>query len=241
MEGDDHNYMHTYVSVDCVIFGFDGEKLNLLLVERARAGAGESDLKLPGSIIYQHEDTDIAAERVLFELTGIKKIKLKQFRCFSSADRAADPSDQAWLRDEYGPQMPRLITVAYIALTKINRRLNVVPKYKSARWYPVDSVGKMPFDHNCIVDQAISEIHNWIMYDPAMIFELLPSKFTASELRRIYEAIYRRKFDVRNFHKKISAMEYIVALDECQREVAHRAARYYRFDKVIYNKRKTSI
>lgn len=231
-------YMRTYVSVDCVVFGFDGAGLNVLLVER---GNGMVTHKLPGSIVYFEEDTDIAAERVLYELTGIKKIKLRQYKCFSSIDRAADPNDQKWLEAEYGPRMERLITVAYLAMTRISRALNITPKYQSAKWCPVDKIGKLPFDHNKIVEESLAEIRNWTASEPSILFELLPSKFTASQLRRLYEAIYNKKFDVRNFHKKIASMEFVVLLEEKQKDVAHRAARFYRFDKVLYNKRKTSI
>lgn len=231
-------YMRTFVSVDCVVFGFDGVNLNVLLVERDNVMSSD---KLPGSIVYFEEDTDRAAERVLFELTGIKKLKLKQYKCFSSIDRASAGEDQKWLQQEYGPRMDRLVTVAYLALTKVNRRLNVVPKYKSAKWCPVDEIGKMPFDHNLIVRESLNEIRNWISSEPALLFELLPSKFTASELRKLYESIYDKVYDVRNFHKKIASMDYVVPLEERQKGVAHRAARYYKFDRVQYNKRKAYI
>ena len=78
------NFIHTYVSVDCVVFGFDDDQLNILLVQRGEKEDSLTDLKLPGSLIYDEEDVDDAAQRVLFELTGIKKMTLKQFRCFSS-------------------------------------------------------------------------------------------------------------------------------------------------------------
>lgn len=235
------DFLHTYVSVDCIVFGFDGEQLNVLLVERADNENSFPDLKLPGSVIFHEEDTDKAAGRVLNELTGIKKMKLKQFKCFSSTERTKDSADIRWLEIAYHHQINRLITVAYLALTKINRKLNAVSKYKSAVWTPVDKIGKMPFDHNQIVEEALKEINNWIVSDPSIVFELLPQKFTAAELRKLYEAIYRKPLDVRNFHKKISTLEYIVPLEEKQRNVAHRAARYYKFDKILYNKRKTTI
>lgn len=235
------NFLHTYVSVDCVIFGFDGENLNVLLVERADNENSLPDMKLPGSVIYHEEDTDKAAGRVLNELTGIKKMKLKQFKCFSSTDRTKNPEDIKWLATAYHHRIERIITVAYLALTKINRKLHAVSKYKSVSWTPVDKISKMPFDHNRIVEDSLEEIRNWIVSDPSIVFELLPPKFTAAELRKLYEAIYRKQLDVRNFHKKISALEYIVPLDERQQNVAHRAARYYKFDKILYNKRKTTI
>ena len=99
----------------------------------------------------------------------------------------------------------------------------------------------MPFDHTQIVEESLSEIRRWVESDPAIVFELLPSKFTASELRKLYEAIYRKEFDVRNFHKKVIGIDYIVPLDEYQKDVSHRAARFYKFNKILYNKRMATI
>lgn len=236
-----HGFLHTYVSVDCVVFGFDGEKLNVLLVERTDNENNVPDFKLPGSVIYYDEEADESATRVLYELTGVKKVPLKQFKCFSSIDRTKNPADIKWLEKAYKHDIGRVITIAYIAITKINRKLHSTPNYKNAAWVSIDKVGKMPFDHNQIIEESHAKISRWILHEPSVVFELLPSKFTAAELRKLYESIYRKPLDVRNFHKKISTLEYIVPLDEFQKNVAHRAARYYKFDKVLYNKRKSSI
>lgn len=234
-------FLHTHVSVDCVIFGFDSGQLNVLLVRRNTDDPLKSDLKLPGSLIYHEEDTDKAASRVLYELTGIKKMTLKQFKCFSAQERTSNPDDVQWLEKAYHYKIGRLITVAYLSLCKINRKFNLITKYKSVEWCPVNKLPKMPFDHNQIVKESLAEIRRWIEYDPAIAFELLPSKFTAADLRGLYEAVYEKKLDVRNFHKKIASMNYIVALDEKQERVSHRAARYYKFNKILYNKRMTTI
>jgi len=232
-------FIHTYVSVDCVVFGFDDEQLNILLVKRDEENT--KDLKLPGSLIYNEEDVDDAANRVLFELTGIKKMTLRQFRCFASPERANKPEDVKWLDKEYQPNINRLITVAYLSLCKIDRKLNNVSKYKQTKWCPLNEIPKMPFDHNKIVKESLSEIRRWIEYDPSIVFELLPNKFTISQLHRLYEAIYNKDIDIRNFHKKVAAMPYIVQLDERQKNVSHRAARYYKYDKKARNKFKANI
>lgn len=232
------NYIHTFVSVDCVVFGFDNENLNILLVSREQEPTIEfKNMKLPGSLIYNDEDVDDAANRVLFELTGIKRMSLRQFRCFASPDRARNVEDREWLDKEYQPNINRLITVAYLSLCKINRKLTNISKYKNSVWIPLSELPQMPFDHNLIVKKSLSEIRKWVESEPVVIFELLPSKFTVSQVRRLYEAIYDKKIDVRNFHKKIASMPYIVALEEKQQDVPHRAAQYYKFDKNIYNKR----
>ncbi len=240
MSGKDQ-FMRTYVSVDCVVFGFDSNQLNVLLVERNAQLPNSRDLKLPGSLIYQHENADEAAHRVLNELTGIKKMTLKQFKSFTSPKRTQNPEDVRWLEFAYNNKIDRLITISYLSLCKINRRLNSVAKYQSLDWCPVNELPAMPFDHNQIVEESLEEIRRWVEFDPAIVFELLPSKFTESELRKLYEAIYRKELDVRNFHKKILGIEYIVPLDERQSNVAHRAARLYKFDKILYNKRMATI
>ena len=233
-------FIHTYVSVDCVVFGFDNEKLNILLVKRDVLPGETRYLKLPGSLIYDQEDVDDAALRVLFELTGIKRMPLKQFQCFASPDRANNPKDRKWLDKAYQPNIERLITVAYIAICKIDRRLKNTSKYNT-QWCTLEEVPEMPFDHNLILDKSLSEIQKWIEVEPSIVFEILPQKFTISQLHHLYEAIYSKKIDIRNFHKKVAGMPYVVALDEKEKGVSHRAARYYKFDKKEYNKLKTNI
>ncbi len=234
-------FIRTYVSVDCVVFGFDGQSLNVLLVKRTAEKEEGLDLKLPGSLIYQEEDANIAAHRVLKELTGINKMTLRQFKSFTSPQRTANPDDIKWLEFAYNNKIDRLITISYLSLCKIDRKLNVVSKYKTVKWCPVDKLPKMPFDHNQIVEESLKEICRWLEYEPAVVFELLPSKFTATQLRHLYEAVYRKNYDVRNFHKKIAGMDYIVPTEEWESGVSHRAARFYKFDKVLYKKRMSSI
>ncbi len=237
MQNTIHNhFMLTSVSVDCVVLGFEKNRLHVLLVERNTPTPNSKDLKLPGSLLFQEEDADEAAHRVLNELTGIKKMALKQFKAFTSPQRTANPDDVAWLEVAYQKKINRLITIAYLSLCKINRKLNNVSKYKTVRWCPLDELPQMPFDHNQIVDEALNEIRTWVEFDPSIIFELLPTKFTAAELRQLFEAIYDKKYDVRNFHKKIIAMPYLIPLEEKQERVSHRAARYYKFDKITYKK-----
>ena len=229
-------YMRTYVSVDCVVFGFDKNQLNVLLVRRNSPDLDKKGLKLPGSLIYQPEDADTAANRVLYELTGIHKMTLKQFKSFTSPKRIADKRDIRWLEYEYHNSIDRLITIAYLSLCKITRKMNVASKYKAVEWIPLGQLPAMPFDHNQIVEESLKEIRNWVEKDPAILFKLLPVKFTASELRLLYEAIHNRKYDARNFYKKMSRMPYLLPLNEYQANVKHRAARYYKFDRKMYLK-----
>lgn len=231
-------FIHTYVSVDCIVFGFDGQQLNVLLVKKE---ARTNELKLPGSLIYDKEDVDDAAVRVLYELTGIKKMTLKQFKCFASPDRASREKDIQWLDVAYQPNINRLITVAYLSLSRITRRLNNASKYEETEWIPAYNVPKLPFDHNLIIEQSLEEIKRWVEINPSIVFELLPQKFVISQLHKLYEAIYDKRIDIRNFHKKMLALPYLTPLDEKQTNVSHRAARYYKFEKSIYNKYKANL
>lgn len=233
-------FIQTFVSVDCVVVGFDNEQLNILLVKR-EVGLGETRfLKLPGSLIYDNEDINDAAIRVLYELTGIKKLSLRQFRCFASPDRASNLEDMKWLDKAYQPNINRLITVANIALCKIDRKLNNTSRYNT-QWCPLNQLPEMPFDHNLIVQESLTEIRRWIDSDPSIVFEILPTKFTFRQLHRLYEAIYAKKIDIRNFHKRTTSMSYIIALDEKEKNVPHRAAQYYRFNMKEYKKLKTNL
>jgi hypothetical protein len=234
-------FMKTHVSVDCVIIGFDKNQLYVLLVQRNTLSDSGTGLKLPGSLIYQPEDADKAAGRVLNELTGIRKMKLKQFKAFTSPVRTADNDDMNWLEHEYHNKIDRLITIAYLSLCKITRKLNVISKYSTVEWRPVNNLPKMPFDHNQIVVESLKEIRNWVEYEPDILFELLPAKFTATEFRLLYEAIFNRNYDARNFHKKMAQMKFIFPLNEYQQNVKHRAARYYKFDRIAYNKQRIGI
>ncbi|MCD7971901.1 MAG: NUDIX domain-containing protein [Candidatus Azobacteroides sp.] len=235
------NFIYTYVSVDCVIFGFEDNQLKILLVKRNEEENANKNLKLPGSLIYDEEDVDDAAERVLYELTGIKKMKLHQFRCFANPERASNAEDRKWLTREYQPDIERLITVAYLSLCKIDRKLTNISHYRQTEWCPVTEIPELPFDHNQIIRASLGEIRSWIEREPAIVFELLPTKFVISQLHKLYEAIYDKEIDIRNFHKKVAAMPYVMPLEEKQANVSHRAARYYRFDKKAYNKLKTNI
>jgi len=231
---------NNHISVDCVVFGFDGEQLKVLLVKRMGEESGEvfHDMKLPGSLIYQDEDLDGAAKRVLNELTGLKSVRLTQFKAFGSKDRTKNPKDVHWLERAIQSKVDRIVTIAYLSLVKIDRALSKNLDDYQACWVALPEVKDLAFDHNLIIREALIFIRQYVEFNPSMLFDLLPRKFTAQQLRRLYELIYNKTIDVRNFHKKIAIMDYVVPLEEKQQGVAHRAARYYRFDKKIYNKKR---
>lgn len=224
-----------HVSVDCVVFGFDGEKLKVLLIERTidESNAFYSDKKLPGSIIYEDEDLDTAAIRILNELTGLKNIFLSQFHSFGDPKRNSNPRDKNWLEKTTKMQIGRIVTVGYVALIKISRKIVFESESTTARWYDINTLSKMnlAFDHNQITEEALKHIRHKVMLEPHVLFELLPQKFTMTQLRNLYDIILETKSDVRNFQKKMLLIDGLEALDEVQRNVPYRAPRLYRFDK----------
>lgn len=229
---------NNHISVDCVVVGFDGTQLKVLLLRRVGEESGEvfHDMKLPGSLIYMDEDLDEAAKRVLNDLTGLKNVNLMQFKTFGSKDRTKNPKDIHWLERAEKAKVERIVTVAYLSLVKIDRALNKNLDDFQAEWVALQDIKDLAFDHNQIISEAMVFIRQYVEFNPSCLFDLLPRKFTALQLRVLFELVYGRQIDVRNFHKKISMMEYVVPLDEYQQGVSHRAARYYRFDKKIYNK-----
>lgn len=229
---------NNHISVDCVVIGFDGEQLKVLLIKRVGEEQGEifHDMKLPGSLIYMDEDLDEAAQRVLFELTGIRNVNLMQFKAFGSKNRTSNPKDVHWLERAMQSKVERIVTIAYLSMVKIDRALDKNLDEFQACWVALKDIKTLAFDHNLIIREALTYIRQFVEFNPSMLFDLLPRKFTASQLRILFELVYDKAVDVRNFHKKIALMDYVVPLEEKQTGVAHRAARYYKFDRKIYNK-----
>lgn len=227
-----------HMSVDCVVFGFDGEQLKVLLLKRSGEDSGGyfHDMKLPGSLIYMDEDLDEAAHRVLFQLTGVKNLTLIQFQAFGSKNRTSNPRDVKWLENDIQQRVERIVTVAYLSVVKLDGALEKKVGEYGGCWMALDSIGTLAFDHNLIISAAMSYIRQYSKRCPELLFKLLPRKFTALQLRTIFELIYGKPEDVRNFHKKIARMDYVVPLEERQLGVPHRAARFYKFDKKIYNR-----
>jgi 8-oxo-dGTP diphosphatase len=229
------NIYNPHVSVDCVVFGFDGEKLKVLLVERSITEQNElyNDKKLPGSIILNDEDLDAAASRVLTELTGLKNIYLSQFRSFGGPDRTKNPRDILWLENTTQLKIGRIVTVAYVALIKIERKILVKYDNTQTNWYDLNEVATMnlAFDHAEIIRKGLEYIRHNLDIEPHLLFELLPRKFTISQLRTLYDTVHQTNSDVRNFQKKVAQWPYVMALDEMEIGVPHRAARLYKYKK----------
>lgn len=221
------------VSVDCVIFSFDGNDLEVLLIERMAEGTTIEDdlMALPGNLIYQDENLDQAANRVLLELTGLENIFLEQVYTFGDPSRITKQKDQDWLKKIRAHPEARVITVAYTSLVK-KSNLKVSPSSfaRKALLVKIKEVPQLAFDHNDILNKALDFLKQKIYTQP-LGYELLPERFTLAQLQKLYEAILHDSFDKRNFRRKILRTSFIVGLDEKQQGVAHKPARLYKFDK----------
>lgn len=236
--------LHDEISVDCVIFGFDFTQLNVLLVDRVMVDeiTGNeviNDLTLTGNHIYEDEDLDDAASRVLFDLTGLKDIYLEQFKTFGSTKRISREIDRTWLKFNGRDPDKRIVTIGYYSLLATDK-VTLEWKGRNVRWMPVSEVTNLAFDHMEILSSALEALRTKLLHEPVG-FELLPPKFTLSQLQRLYEIILGEELDKRNFRKKVSRMKYLVPLDEKQKGVPHKPARLYLFDRDIYETTRKDI
>lgn len=239
-----------HISVDCVIFGYDLKNLKVLLLERQlhKPDGKElvfKDLTLPGNHIRNNEDLDTAGQRILFELTGLSDIYMEQFAVFSKPERLSNPRDRQWLSAIGKDPETRVITAGYYSLIPLEKyylRPNPNSTYpewygKNPKWYKLDHIGEMAFDHAAILNAALMLLREKVKTKP-VIFELLPEKFTASQVQKLYEVILDTPLDKRNFRKKLTNLEFVVSLNERQVGVAHKPARYYMFSRDVYERKR---
>ncbi len=208
-----------YVAVDCIIFGFLNNEIKILLLTRDfEPGKGRSSLI--GGFVREDESLDAAAQRILYDLTGLKDVFLEQLCTFGEIER--DPGE-------------RVISVAYYALLKAHDLDDEHVKKHGARWCPIDECNSLIFDHNEMKEKALKRLQRRAKSEP-IGFELLPKRFTIPQLQNLYEAIYQRKLDNRNFRKKLLAMNILEKLDAKDKTTSKKGAFLYRFDKRKYNK-----
>jgi 8-oxo-dGTP diphosphatase len=213
-----YEYPRPALTVDCVVFGMDEEDLKVLLIKRGlEPFAGK--WALPGGFVRMEEALDAAARRELEEEAGIRPSHLEQLYTFGEPGR--DPRG-------------RVVTVAYFALVKLtDHRVQASTDAREAAWFSVWDTPKLAFDHAEVLGTALQRLKGKVRYQP-IGFELLPPKFTLTQLQRLYEIILERQLDKRNFRKKILSMDLLEELDEVEQDVSHRAARLYRFDHKKY-------
>ena len=213
-------YPHPAVTTDCVIFGFDGERLQVLLIERG-IEPYKGRWAFPGGFLKIDETAEEGALRELKEETGLEGAYMEQFHTFSAPER--DPRE-------------RVITIAYYALVKI-QEVKGGDDAASARWFPLDDIPSLAFDHDYILRMATQRLREQIHFHP-IGFELLPEKFTLKELQLLYESILGINFDRRNFAKKKKLLEILTDLEETIWPTPKREAKLYKFNAGKYEELK---
>jgi len=213
-----YEYPRAALTVDIVLFGFDEGDLKVLLIQRDLPPF-EDKWALPGGFVRVDETLEAAALRELEEETGVKNVFLEQLFSFGAVNR--DPRE-------------RVVTVAYYALVKLtDHNVKAATDARNAAWFSVDETPSLAFDHREILKTALRRLKGKVRYEP-IGFELLPPKFTLSELQHLYEVCLEQPIDKRNFRKKILSMGLLMETNEIQKDVAHRAARLYEFDEKKY-------
>ncbi|UII27130.1 NUDIX hydrolase [Fulvivirga maritima] len=208
------------LAVDCIIFGFDNEELKLLLIKRDFEPE-KGKWSLMGGFLKKSEVLDEAASRVLQHLTGLNDVYMEQLYSFSKIDR--DPVE-------------RTVSVAYFALINIANHNRELTESHSAKWFSLEEMPELIFDHNAMVRHAISRLRYRTATQP-IGFELLPEKFTMRQLQKLYEAIFDQELDKRNFTKKINAMDLLVRLDEKDMTSSKKGSFLFKFDEEKYKEK----
>ncbi|QNF34052.1 NUDIX hydrolase [Adhaeribacter swui] len=210
------------VSTDCVIFGLDNGKLKVLLLKR-NIEPSPGLWALPGGFVLDSEELEHSAMRTLHDTTGMSNVFMEQVQAFGQVNRFP------WRR---------VITIVFYALIKYRTDdLKAGPDASEINWFDIADLPELVFDHKHILNVTLQHLQSKVRSEP-IGFELLPPKFTLTQLQELYEAVLRTTFDTRNFRKKLLKMNLLEQLDETQIGVAHRAARLYRFNSSIYLKLK---
>lgn len=219
MTEDYSQYPKHLVAVDCIIFGFDGENLKILLVKR-NFEPQMGEWSLMGGFVGSEETSDEAANRVLCTLTGLENIYLEQLKCYTEINR--EPT-------------ARIMSISYYALINIEKDIQINEQY-SAEWVELQKLPDLIFDHNEMVKDAVARLRRRASTGP-IGFELLPEKFTMKDLQNLYEAIFDEKFDKRNFTSKINSMDILLNTNKKDMTSSRKGSFLYRFDEKKYNKK----
>ncbi|MCT1524369.1 MULTISPECIES: NUDIX domain-containing protein [Sphingobacterium] len=215
--------MQTHFTIDCVIFSFDEGQLKILLAERNEYPYKEW-WALPGYFVNKYEEMEDAVSRILLEMTGLKDIYMDQLAAFAGVKRHPEG---------------RILTVAYMALVQMEEVKNKIAPtsdyMRQLKWFPVSELPELAFDHRDIITLSLERLKKSVTYSTAP-YELLPTKFTLTQLQQVYESILNKKLDKRNFRKKINNLGYLKELNEYQKGVSYRAAKLYSFDKRKFHK-----
>lgn len=201
------------VAVDCIVFGFDGNEIKLLLFKR-KVEPWMGEWSLVGSFIKNDKSLEDSAAEVLYESTGIKDVFLEELKTFSTVDRDAGG---------------RVISVAFFSLIRIDEIDIETVEHFNAKWFSLDKIPKLILDHDEMVQCAIHKLKTKVRRKPVG-FNLLPEKFTLPQLQVLYESIYQKKMDSRNFRKKIISFDILTRTHEKDKSSSKKGAYLYRFN-----------
>ena len=212
-----NEYSRVFVSVDCIIFGFDGTGLQLLIGKR-QMDPGRGEWSLYGGFVGSNENLEDAANRVILELTGMKGLYIRQVGAFGRVDR--DPGE-------------RVISVAYCTLINVEDYDDRLRVEHDLEWVSLNTLPQLYSDHNKMITDAIAQIRRRINHEP-LSFKLLPGLFTLTQLQHVFEAVMGEEIDKRNFRKRVKDIEFIEKTDLIDKVTSRRGAALYRFNKKAY-------
>lgn len=218
-----HEQPRMLVSVDCIVFGFDGRELRVLIGKR-QMDPGRGEWSVYGGFVRSNESIDDAANRVLMELAGLRNQYLRQVGAFGRIDR--DPGE-------------RVISIVYYALINVNDYDEKLREKHGVEWMAINDLPPLYSDHRSMIQKARQMMRETITHEP-IGFRLLPKLFTLTQLQRVYEAISGEELDKRNFRKRINDMYYLERTELIDKKSSKRGAHLYRFN-LSANKEKTNI
>jgi ADP-ribose pyrophosphatase YjhB (NUDIX family) len=213
-----HEYSKVWVSVDCIIFGFDENKLKVL-IGRRQMDPGRGEWSLYGGFVSADESIDEAAERTLQNLTGLQKVYMRQVGAFGRVDR--DPGE-------------RVISIAYYALINVKDYSEELRNQYGLEWVDITHIPQLYSDHNEMIMKAWRMMKQKMRNEP-IGFKLLPELFTLTQLQRLYEAVGGEEIDKRNFRKRIKEMDFIEKTDKIDKKTSKRGAYLYCFNNKVYS------
>ena len=212
-----NEYSKVLVSVDCIIFGFDEDELRILIAKR-KLDPGRGEWSLYGGFVRNNESVDDAAKRVLFELTGLRNMYMRQVGAFGNVDR--DPGE-------------RVISIVYYALKNVKDYDLALQEQYHTSWVNIEELPKLYSDHNIMIEKAREMMKSKISTEP-IGFKLLPNLFTLTQLQKLYESIYGETVDKRNFRKRVNDMDFIEKTELIDKTGSKRGAFLYRFNNRAY-------
>lgn len=218
-----HEQPRMLVSVDCIVFGFDGRELRVLIGKR-QMDPGRGEWSVYGGFVRSNESIDDAANRVLMELAGLRNQYLRQVGAFGRIDR--DPGE-------------RVISIVYYALINVNDYDEKLREKHGVEWMAINDLPPLYSDHRSMIQKARQMMRETITHEP-IGFRLLPKLFTLTQLQRVYEAISGEELDKRNFRKRINDMYYLERTELIDKKSSKRGAYLYRF-RLSANKEKTNL